>query len=104
LTRPLALPHALLLKPELKQLEEQQVAQGLEKCPFCAEMIKPDARVCRYCSRDLPELERQVPAPPVAAQGDPSGGGADHESEQQRRERLRTQLEQFRTQQQRPDR
>jgi hypothetical protein len=49
-----ALPHALLLKPNVKQIEEQQAAQGLRKCPFCAEMIKPDARVCRYCGRDLP--------------------------------------------------
>jgi hypothetical protein len=49
-----ALPHALLLKPELKQIEAQQAASGLRKCPFCAEMIKPDARVCRYCGRDLP--------------------------------------------------
>lgn len=49
-----ALPHALLLKSDVTQIEVQQAAQGLKKCPFCAEMIKPDARVCRYCGRDLP--------------------------------------------------
>ena len=61
-----ALPHAFLLKPEIKVVERQQLAQGLKKCPFCAEMIKPDARVCRYCHRDLPEpeLESEAAAEP----------------------------------------
>ncbi|MFC1692101.1 hypothetical protein ACFL1R_01185 [Candidatus Latescibacterota bacterium] len=27
---------------------------GLKKCPFCAEMIKQEAVVCRYCKRELP--------------------------------------------------
>lgn len=25
------------------------------ECPFCAELIKETAKVCRYCSRDLPD-------------------------------------------------
>jgi hypothetical protein len=27
---------------------------NLRKCPFCSEDIKPDAKVCRYCGREVP--------------------------------------------------
>jgi RNA polymerase subunit RPABC4/transcription elongation factor Spt4 len=49
-----ALPHALLMKPDVVGIEHRQIAEGQRKCPFCAEMIKVDAKVCRYCGRDLP--------------------------------------------------
>lgn len=37
----------------------------LRKCPHCAEMIKREARVCRYCQRDvepMPDMPATSPA------------------------------------------
>ncbi|MFQ5949556.1 MAG: zinc ribbon domain-containing protein [Nitrospiria bacterium] len=50
---PFALIHAALLRGTIESIEEMQRRQGLVKCPHCAEMIKPDAKLCRYCGRKI---------------------------------------------------
>jgi hypothetical protein len=44
------------LKPLKENIEMQALSQGMRKCPFCAELVKAEAKVCRYCQRDLPDL------------------------------------------------
>jgi hypothetical protein len=37
-----------------KEMEEDKITSGeLKKCPYCAELIKSQALVCKHCSRDL---------------------------------------------------
>lgn len=54
----IALPHALLLKPDRQGLDQAQVENGLKKCPQCAEFVKEEARICRFCQHTF-----DAPAP-----------------------------------------
>ena len=51
---PIGVILALLTSPNHAKLEQSQIASGQQKkCPHCAELIRSDARFCRYCQREV---------------------------------------------------
>jgi hypothetical protein len=54
-----ALPWALVMKPNAHELERQALREGMTKCPQCAELVKAEAVRCRFCGADL------FPIPPL---------------------------------------
>lgn len=44
-------------------IEKRGLLSGsLRKCPFCAELVKPEAKICRYCQKELPKKDEFRPS------------------------------------------
>lgn len=64
----LALPLVLLAKPDRLVLEQRALGWDSVRCPHCAEIVRREAKVCRFCGRDLPAPTTPA-VPPRAAYG-----------------------------------
>jgi uncharacterized protein YjbI with pentapeptide repeats len=48
--------------PTLSQQSKTIEPEFIKKCPYCAEIIKADARFCRFCGKDLTENQLAIPS------------------------------------------
>jgi hypothetical protein len=56
---PFGLIIALVLQKDHKELESKALTSGdMRKCPQCAELIRREARKCRFCGSDVPALDQ----------------------------------------------
>jgi hypothetical protein len=54
---PIGLVIALVMGTDHKELEHRSLRTGdTRKCPSCAEVVRVEARKCRFCGSDLPTL------------------------------------------------
>ncbi len=50
-----ATPHAILTHRNMAGVDGRKAAEGYGRCPACAEMVRKEARRCRYCHEVLVE-------------------------------------------------
>lgn len=55
----------LIMESNVKRNSQTTTYGKNRKCPFCAEYIKKEAVICRFCNRDLPAYNESTKLPEI---------------------------------------
>ncbi|MDB2455457.1 hypothetical protein N9W76_04855 [Planktomarina temperata] len=50
---PIALIHSLVIEKDSAEMEARSLSEGNKKCPYCAELVKREAIICKHCKSEL---------------------------------------------------
>jgi hypothetical protein len=57
LTPVLGLIIAIIVEPDIDKLVEKAISTGKRrKCPYCAELVKNEAKICKHCGKEIAKL------------------------------------------------
>jgi hypothetical protein len=57
-----ATPIAVVMGPDQEALDSEAIdRRGRRRCPHCAELVRRQAVVCRYCGRDMIVVTKPAP-------------------------------------------
>ncbi len=55
----IAIPHALLSKPNQQEIDRQNLLNGMKRYPYCAEIIRGEALICKHCNHDVSSVKQE---------------------------------------------